>query len=329
MFQTVRAASAALVFVLLLPCAAALAETAEVVLGNGDVLAGDVSATSTGYLLRHASLGRLELGREAVREVRWGAARVAPAPTTCDPRLLGPEERAQELALLTGGCDPVPAGCCPSWKIDLNGAFSVSSGNSESMSFLLGGTAVRKADPWTLTLAAAFLYQTDVNGETSAERWNARARVDRALGGRSYAFGQVIFDRDEPADLEYRITGVAGVGRFLLQCENQELKAELGGGAVHEKRVGLEATTDPSAYLGAHFWHCWPDKRRFAADFEFIPNLNDFDLSVARLILAYEMPISGKFSFVAGLRFDYVIEPADPTIESLDTLFTLGFKLSI
>lgn len=327
MFQALRTATAALLLSAAL-CAPAFAEAGEVVLGNGDVLKGDVVPTPTGYVVRHATLGRLELAADAVREVRWDASRVTAEGATSDALLLGREERAGALALLTGSCDPVSA-CGPTWKVDLAGAFSVSQGNSESTSFVLGGTAIRTADPWTLTLAAGFLYQTDADGETSAERWNARVRVDRDFGGRTYAFGQVIFDRDEPADIEYRVTGVGGVGRFLIRRDNEELKAEVGGGAVHEKRVGLDATTDPTGYAGAHYWRCWPNKRRFAADFEFIPNLNDFDLSVARLILAYELPVSGKLSFVAGLRFDYVLEPADPTIESLDTLFTLGFKLSL
>lgn len=327
MFQVFRTATAVLLL-LVATSASAFADAGEVTLQNGDVLKGDVAPTPTGYVVRHATLGRLELSSEAVRAVRWDAARVATEAATSDALLLGREERAESLALLTGGCEPVAA-CGPSWKVDIAGAFSVSSGNSDASSFVLGASAIRKADPWTLTLEAAFLYQTDEDGETSAERWNARVRVDRALSTRTYAFGQVIFDRDEPADLEYRISGLAGVGRFLIQRPNEELKAELGGGIVHEKREGLEETTDPAGYAGVHYWRCWANKRKFAADFEFIPNLNDFDLSVARLILHYDLPISDKWSFVAGLRFDYVIEPADPTIESLDILFTLGFKVSL
>jgi putative salt-induced outer membrane protein YdiY len=138
------------------------------------------------------------------------------------------------------------------------------------MSFVLGGKAIRKADPWTLTLEAGFLYQTDADGDTSAERWAGRVRVDRALSGRTYVFGQAIFDRDEPADIEYRVTGLAGIRRFLIQRDNEELKAELGGGLVYEKRVGVDATTDPAGYVGVHYWRAWANKQRFAADFEFI-----------------------------------------------------------
>lgn len=327
MFHVLRTATA--VLVLAAACAPAFADTGEVVLKNGDVLKGDVASTSTGYVVRHATLGRLELSRDAVSAVRWDKDRIATEAATSDSLLLGREERAETLALLTGGCDPVPACGCPSWKVDITGAFSISQGNSESMSFVLGGKAIRKADPWTLTLEAGFLYQTDADGDTSAERWAGRVRVDRALSGRTYVFGQAIFDRDEPADIEYRVTGLAGIGRFLIQRDNEELKAELGGGLVYEKRVGVDATTDPAGYAGVHYWRAWANKQRFAADFEFIPNLNDFDLSVARLILAYELPLSGKLRFVTGLRFDYVVEPADPTIENLDVLFTLGFGLSL
>jgi putative salt-induced outer membrane protein YdiY len=171
-------------------------------------------------------------------------------------------------------------------------------------------------------LGGAFVYQEN-EGDKTAERYAGLLRVDRDIDAWTYAFGQVMYDKDEPAGLDYRWTPTAGVGRVLWRSPDQELKAEVGGGLAIEKRLGLPETSDPVGYVGVHYGKSWEDKRKFSADLDFTPNVGDFDLSLTRLALAYAWPLCKGVSVVAGARFDYVISPPDDRDE-LDTLLTLG-----
>ena len=189
--------------------------------------------------------------------------------------------------------------------------------------------AVRKPDPWGLKLGVAYVYG-EKDGDVSLDRWHGIARVDRVLdaGSCSYVFGQVLWDRDEIAGLSDRVSGVLGYGRNLLKRQGEELKGEVGAGATYEQREGQESTFDPSAYLGLHYLREWADKTRFKADLDVLPNLDDFDLSVAHFVLGCEIPMSPALRLVFGLHADYVVDPPGDT-ESLDLLLTVGFGLEI
>ncbi len=254
-------------------------------------------------------------------------AATTPPARRSDAVELGRPDVSDALASLAGGADccPPPPCCERPWKGKIWGSFSLTSGNTDTIAAVFGAEAIWTRDPWSFKAAAEFIYGSD-QGDTTAERINAILRVDRKLNdGVTYVFGQLTFDRDEPAGLESRFIPTVGIGRVFFKNDRQEFKGEVGGGLTHEKRVGLDATTDPSGYLGLHYVRTWEAKRAFHADFEMFPNLNDFDLSVAKLAFLYEMPVSDTFRVTAGLRFDYVVNPP-PGREDLDTLITVGFS---
>lgn len=227
-----------------------------------------------------------------------------------------------------GKCDPdVMVPCERAWKLKAGLALSSTSGNTDTFSLVGDVLVTRIAKPWTFKVGAAFVYKED-EGDTTAERYTGLARAERDLDAWTYAFGQVTYDQDEPAGLEYRWTPTAGVGRVLWRTPDQELKGEVGGGYTIEKRLGNDETSDPSGYVGVHYWKSWADSRKFTADLDFTPNFGDFDLSVTRLALAYTFPVCKGLSVVAGARFDYVIAPPDDR-EELDTLLILGLSYEL
>lgn len=234
------------------------------------------------------------------------------------------------VAHLVGGpcvarCEPdVFAPCERAWKLKAGVALSLTSGNTDTFSLVGDVLVTRIAKPWVFKVGGAFVYQ-ETEGETTAERFGALARVERDLDGWTYAFVQSLYDRDEPAGLEFRHTPTAGLGRVLWRTPEQELRAEVGGGLTVEQRVGLPETSDPSGYLGVKYWRTWADQRRFDATLDFTPNFGDFDLSVTRLALAHAWPIAEGLKIVAGARFDHVIDPPGGR-EALDTLVTLGIS---
>ena len=256
------------------------------------------------------------------------AAAAARPVARADALELGRPDVANALASLAGGadcCPPPACGCEPAWKGKVWGSFSMTSGNTDTKAAVFGAEVTWTRAPWAFKAAAEFLYGAD-RGVTTAERYRALVRGDRKFADdRTYVFGQVTFDRDEPAGLEHRYIPTLGLGRIFSKSDAQEFKAEIGAGLTNEKRVLLPETTDPSGYVGFHYVRTWEDKRAFHADLDIFPNLNDVDLTVAKLAFLYEMPISDTFRVTAGLRLDYVVKPPLGR-DDLDTLFMIGFS---
>ena len=137
--------------------------------------------------------------------------------------------------------------------------------------------------------------------------------------------GNVDWSRDVPAELEYRWTTVGGLGFVLVKGRTISLKGELGAGYTWEKRVGLPRTGDPAAYFGLEYEKKWDGGSKLYAEYKFVPNLNDFDLSVMTWDLKFAKPLSEVIDFTVSLRVDYVIEPPAPS-ESTDVLLAIGLR---
>ena len=238
------------------------------------------------------------------------------------PRLQRRDAPASDLYAIGGAGEPKSP-----WRIEFGVALSLTSGNSEKFDLLVDGKAVYETPRWIVKNKATFVYGTS-EGDKTAEAWHTTHRVDRKFSALTYAFVKGAFDRDEPAELEYRLTGLAGVGRVLGKGPRGSLKAEIGGGVTHEKREGLPETTDPSAYLGVDFEYEWPDGSRLTIEYDFVPNLSDFDLSVMTWDVNYGKPLCEEVDLQITLRIDYVFEPPAP-VESWDIILGVGIRVRL
>jgi hypothetical protein len=228
----------------------------------------------------------------------------------------------------TGGpadCDPC-ADAGP-WSFVFGLGLSLAQGNSDKLDVHLDGEAVYEVDPLLLRAKAAFAYG-ESEGDVSTEAWHATARIERKLGRSLYAFGQLDFDRDVPAELEYRFVAVAGLGAALVDTPALLLKGELGGGWTWEERTGLAPTAAPSAYVGAHLKRTWEDCRTLTVDWRFVPNLDDFDLTVATWDAKFVTPLCDGLDLTVGLRVDWVIDPPGDA-EPVDLLLAVGLRLAL
>jgi putative salt-induced outer membrane protein YdiY len=225
-------------------------------------------------------------------------------------------------AFLVGGAAPEDP-----WTFEIGLGLSLAKGNSDHFDLHVDGLAAYERGTWALKNKAAFTYG-ESDGTRSAENWHTEHRVDKEFGGCNYFFAQVNFDRDELADLEYRFTGLGGVGRTLLEGPNGFLKAEVGGGAVYEKRLAMPSTTSPSLYVGVDAERTWADGSKLTVEYDFVPNLSDFDLSFMFWDVKYAKPLCAELDLTIRLRLDYVLEPPAPT-ESLDILLAVGLQVRL
>jgi putative salt-induced outer membrane protein YdiY len=242
-----------------------------------------------------------------------------PPPPPGGERVAAPVWRAP--ACCPPPCDP----CAPKgpWIRRVGLALALQDGNSSVFDFVGSAEVEREPDPWGMRVGIQYHY-AEQNDIVSADAWHAIARVERDLTKRLYAFGEVLFDADEIANLEYRFTGVAGVGYTIVDDGVNNWKVEAGGGGVYEKYDLLEETFDPSAYAGTRYERKWQCKRIFA-DLKFLPNLGEWDLTRIVFDSGLEFPLCEWLKLAVGFRVEYVIDPPG-NLETTDTFLTVGLK---
>ena len=223
-------------------------------------------------------------------------------------------------------CAP-PDPCASPWTFEVGLALSLAQGNSDKFDLALAGKAEYSRDPTLFRVEGLFAYG-ESDGATTTEAYHVTLRGERKLGNRWYAFAQLDYDRDRPAELEYRWTGLGGLGVYLVDNALVKWKAEAGGGYVWEKRLNLPSSDDPSAYFGTEFNKKWRTGAEFTASYQFVPNLGDFDLTLMVFKAALSVPICDQLSLTVSLRVDHVIEPPPPA-ENTDLLLAVGLKLNL
>lgn len=343
-----RIAVPALCAVLLL---AATARADQVLLRSGEVLTGRTAIEGQTLRIELGSGEVRTLPLSAVDRIRHTPGTVAhalvtdgtvPPPPPPPPGVTSVERLGVAPAALAAPCPPPCAPCPPDpcadpcedpckwdgpWSLSIGLSWTQAGGNSDSLSFKADFELLYEKEPWKWLTKGFYVY-AETSGETDTNRFFVQSQVDRRFWECWYAFVKGSYDTDSAADLDYRIVGTGGVGTPILRGPSYELNAEIGGGATAERRSGSPETVDPSAYLGLDFTKEWAKAGKITIDYDFLPNLDDFDLSLMRFDARYELPLSKCLSFRAGLRLDYQIDPPQPGVEDLDWIVSAGLGVS-
>ena len=332
---------------------AAPASADEVLLRSGEVLVGQptIEGQTLRLVLPSGELRSLPLGSvdrirhdPGVPAVASGltvdaAAPPPPPPSGAYVERLGVPQAAMPRTVVpcAAPCAPCPPAPCEDpcascewdgpWSLSLGLSFTQAGGNSDSVAFKGDFELIYDLAPWKWVTKSFYVYaQTD--GDTDTNRFFLESQVDRKFSGCWYWFVKGSYDTDQAADLDYRIIGTGGIGTSILKGASYELRGEVGGGATAEKRSATPETFDPSGYVGLDFEKKWSNDGRLVLDYDFLPNFNDFDLSLMRFEAKYELPLSACLTFRVGLRLDYQIQPDQPGVDELDWLFSTGLGVS-
>ena len=323
----------------------------EVVLRSGEVLVGQ--PTIDGQTLRLVLPGgeTRALPLSSVARIRHdpGVPAVAhgltvdgsmapppppPAPGYVERMGVAPAALPQPAAPCAAPCPPDPCeDPCEAckwdgpWSLSIGLSFTQAGGNSDSVAFKGDFEVIYDLAPWRWVTKGFYVYaQTD--GETNTNRFFIESQLDRKFSGCWYWFAKGSYDTDQAADLDYRIIGTGGVGTSILKGASYELRGEVGLGGTAEKRSDTPESFDPSAYLGLDFEKEWAKAGRLVLDYDFLPNLDDWDLTLMRFDARYELPLSACLTFRVGVRLDYQFDPIPDDVDELDWLFSTGLGVS-
>lgn len=307
---------------LALPAAVAAADL--VVLDNGDSLTGRVVTMVEGVL-------QLDTDYAGVLPIAWG--RVAhlqldqPLPvaladgTELEADLL--PRPGVELADVAAIAPPPPPPRPPvRWRGRADLGYGVTGGNRRSELGTLTILAERRHPArhrLSLLLDAA---RGSSEGERTADRARAQAKLDRRLGGADYRYLLAGAGHDKIREFDLRVELGAGLGRTLLDTDAHQLGVELGASWVRDAFADGATRSDGKVRIG-QIWQCALTGRTgLGQTLAFLSALDEFSHFSLEFVLALSHAVSDRLTLVTKLVDSYESRPAPGTKRNDFTLTT-------
>jgi putative salt-induced outer membrane protein YdiY len=199
------------------------------------------------------------------------------------------------------------------WKVKAGANLALAKGNSDT--FLVGADilAVKKWDKNELFMGADAAYgddkQSDEERRTTVQNYGAFLQYNRLITDRWYAYLNVSGRQDRIADIDYRFVISPGVGYYFIKTDRTQLSGEVGPGVVFEE-VGDETSNYFIIRFAEHFRHKLSERAFIFQNFEFLPQIDDWDNYVINFDIGVEALLTQRFGLRVTFADIYRSEPA-------------------
>jgi putative salt-induced outer membrane protein len=216
------------------------------------------------------------------------------------------------------------------WGGFLDTGISVTSGNSQTLNFVLSGKAVRKSSRDTITVYANSVYAN--NGTTgptitTANAINGGIRVDMDVSDKLFLFGFTDFFYDEFQQLDLRNVLGGGLGYHVIKTDATTFDV-YGGGGFDQAYYSTPLTIRSGvANVGESFTHSVSKRTSFSERFDFYPNLSETGQYRFLFNTTATTALNSWLGWQVTFNDGYVSNPP-PLIKKNDLLFSTGLRLT-
>ncbi len=189
----------------------------------------------------------------------------------------------------------------PLWTGNAALSYVSTTGNTDTSSFGLDFSFVRRPTPWGFEAYGLFNRAEDT-GELTAERYLAGVRGTRALNDRWNLFGGLSGEKDEFAGFDLRTMLEAGA--TYKAVDNGKFFLSFDGGLTYTDEDRIEPEPDTSFMGGlaaVHFAWTFSESAKLIQDLTYYPNFDDSADWRLESITALEASLTDLF----GLRLSY------------------------
>jgi len=255
---------------------------------------------------------------ETVRPVPGGAPGSTVAGAPGSPVAMG--GIALPRSYVTAAAEPTTT----PWEITGALGFTLTDGNSESITLAVGADAKREWPLWKLAMKLGILYSESEDVQTASE-WLFLERLERKLSERATIFEDLLLEHDEEEDLRYRIQLTFGYNRRLVKKETFELWGNGGGGVLHESFFD-EDQTEAVAQLGINFTWQITKALKYTQVITFWPSLSEGGEFRMYWESVFTTPLSERFDLRFSIIDRYDSDP-QPGIESNDLTIVISLAI--
>ncbi len=189
----------------------------------------------------------------------------------------------------------------PLWTGNAALSYVSTTGNTDTSSFGLDFSFVRRPTPWGFEAYGLFNRAEDT-GDLTAERYLAGVRGTRALNDRWNLFGGLSGEKDEFAGFDLRTMLEAGA--TYKAVDNGKFFLSFDGGLTYTDEDRIEPEPDTSFMGGlaaVHFAWTFSETAKLIQDLTYYPNFDDSADWRLESITALEASLTDLF----GLRLSY------------------------
>lgn len=271
------------------------------------------SGIEPGYTVAGAPAGLVvadDLASWRLEAAQPTGAAGSPAPRN-EPRLLAAAD--------------APAPTTSPWDITAALGFTLTSGNSDSVTLTIGANAKREWALWKLGMKLGILYAESDDVQTASE-WIFMERLERKLSERATIFQDLLLEHDEEEDLAYRIQVTVGYNRRLVKKDDTfELWGNVGGGVLYQSFFD-SSDTQAIAQVGINFTWQITKALKYTQVVTIWPSLSDSGEYRLYWESVFTTPVSERIDLRLTILDRYDSNP-QPGVESND--LTIAISLAI
>lgn len=227
------------------------------------------------------------------------------------------------------------------WHGSINVAFTAIRGNSWENSASVVGSLNRRWEHDRVNIDGGYYYsKTGRAGglrEKSTDRWEIGAQEDHFWTAKFYSYANARYETDKIAELDSRIRLGLGLGYQWLDGYVHEatgkwsFNQEVGANWVRED-YGV-GDSDDGGFAALRYAHHlkynpkWNDGVEFFHNFEYLPEIDDWEKYLAKSDVGVTTKIFGNFDLLAKIEWDFNSKPANGRKKSdYRYLVGLGYK---
>lgn len=216
------------------------------------------------------------------------------------------------------------------WGGFMDVGLSTTRGNSETLSFVLGARAVRKAPRDTISVYANSIFAnngTTGTTVTTANAINGGIRMDLNITDKMFIYGFTDFQHDQFQQLDLRNVLGGGLGYHVIKT-NRTLFDIYGGGAYDQAFYSTPLTIRSGEIMAGEFLsYAASSRTSFTERFEFFPNLSDTGAYRFMFNVGAATSIKSWLAWQVTFNDGYVSNPP-PLIKKNDLLLSTGLRLT-
>jgi len=218
------------------------------------------------------------------------------------------------------------------WTANFDLAFGFTDATTDTTNLSTALELRRNKKPWDLFFGGYYWFRsTKESGEsrvTDENRLLGRARLDRDLSERTFAYGQATAEYNEIQSLSLRADQAVGLGYRFVKSEKLMISGRSGPGYVYQRYFGGENENYFTILFGGNLEAELPYGSKFRWAAEYLPEVSDWqDTYLIRTFADWAMPINGWLDFKIAAINIYNSQPEEDTENnSFTTTAGLSFR---
>jgi putative salt-induced outer membrane protein YdiY len=217
------------------------------------------------------------------------------------------------------------------WTANIDLAFGFTDATTDTTNLSTAFELRRNKKPWDFFFGGYYWFRsTKESGEsrvTDENRLLGRARLDRDLSERTFAFGQLTTEYDEIQSLSLRADQAVGLGYRFVKSENLMISGRSGPVYVYQRYFGGENENYFTILFGGNLEAELPYGSKFRWGAEYLPEVSDWQNNyLIRTFADWTLPINGWLDFKIAAINIYNSQPEEDT-ENNSFTTTAGLSL--